>query len=367
MSYQKKKILLISSGSGGHAVPILELYKELITNIKYDVVIYHSGSEIENELFKGTGAVKIISGKLNRHEKTKNIFEGIKLIFGFVEVFCLLLFKRPNLIVSKGGFLSVPILGVAKIFRIPIFLHESDIVLGLSNKLFVDQAEKIFVSFPTENYKIEDDVSHKLIYSGLIVRKFEPEAPSKPKQMPVIYILGGSQGARDINETVVKLLPKLLIKYKIIHQTGQKDYLWVESAAKELEPELKKNYTCFDFSLSKGAQSLVSADLVLSRAGANTIGELILLMKPAILIPYPYASGDHQLKNARFLEKQGSVIVLRQENLSSDSLRERIDYLLGNKDNLRNLSEKIAKAIKINGTEIIAKEIDEFLLMDKMH
>jgi len=348
---KKKKIYLISSGTGGHAAPILLLYKELSKLPGIEVLILHSGSDIEQKLFVNTKSRKIISAKFNRNSFIKKLASYPLVILGMIQAKILLIFNRPDLIVSKGGYGSVPILFLAKILKIPYFIHESDSHMGLANKIFAKKADKVFLGFPKELYDGEAN-DKKYIYVGQLVS----ELPKINKEdQKVIYITGGSQGAESINETVYKVLDDLVDKYKVFHQVGDKNIKVAENAKKDLS-QGAVNYKPFGFSYDLAREAMAKADLVITRAGANTIGEIAKNKKASILIPYPYAANNHQMKNAKYLEKNGSAILVPEKQLNEKYLLERIEYLLkGNNADV--LGGKINLAIKSNGLESIVSEI----------
>ena len=339
-------------------MPVLEIYDELREN-GAEPIIFHSGSKIELELFKNTKSIKILSGKLHRRFSLINFWEGLKLIVGFIQSFILLVYFRPRSIFSKGGFCALPVLSNANLLRIPFSLHESDSIIGLTNKLFLNRASKVFLSFPLSIYS--EKLPPNAIYSGLIVRKSISNTKRKTSYnaKPQIFITGGSQGAVSMNNLIFEILPSLLKKYDIVHQVGRHSY---EKAVKINETLENRDgeYYFFDFSMQKGEKAMISSDLIICRAGANTIGELAALSKAAILIPYRYASADHQLKNAKFFERANAAILLREENLNGKTLMDRIEYLLSDNKNLQTLGQNCSKAIKHDGL----CEISQFLLKD---
>lgn len=354
-----KKVFLIAGSTGGHAMPIFCLAKELKGN--YNTKIFISGTKIEQEIFKGMPTVKILSGKFNRHQKIKNVGGSILLVAGFIESLFYLLFNRPDLIISKGGFLAVPILFAAKVLFIPYFTHESDSEIGLTNKIFMKGAKQFYLGFPLEMYK--DDKPVNAIYSGQIVRTEPLSSQGKQdNEKPVIFITGGSQGSKKINQIVKTILPDLLSNYQIIHQTGQNDLAEIEKELKQnLSEDLIKNYHGFTFSIEENLVALKKSDLVIGRAGANTIGEIAALSRASILIPYPYAAADHQTKNARYMEKVGGAIVIKEENLTEKSLLDRIKFLMKDRKNLDVIGKNAHKAIKFDGLSEILNKIKEFV------
>ena len=348
----KKKIYLVSSGTGGHAAPILLLYKKLLNVPKLEVEILHSGTKIERDLFRGTKSRKIISAKFDRNSFLKKTISYPIIFAGLLQAKALLIFKRPDMIFSKGGYGAVPVLLVARILKIPYFLHESDSHMGLANKAFTDKAKKVFLGFPNDIYD-QDFSDKKYQYVGQIVGVF-PKI--KKNSRKTIYITGGSQGAESINKIIYKIVDKLIKEYSIFHQVGDNN----TEGAKKIKNGLgenAKNYNFFGFSTDKAKEATSKADLIIARAGANTIGEIAINKKASILIPYPYAASDHQTKNAKYLEKTGSAIIINQGQLSENSLLERIEYLLGNMSNSKILGEKIGKAIKTDGLKSVAEVI----------
>lgn len=352
-----KKVILISSSSGGHALPVFHIYKELKQSEKCQVTIYCSGSEIEKKIFGSIPTITIIAGKFDRNHKVKNIFQSIKTFIGLIQSLFLLVFYRPDLIFSKGGFCSFPVLTVARMLGIPYFIHESDSSMGLSNKIFVKEAKKVFVGFPLDFY--ENEESKKFIYSGLIIQDFR-QVRKVSSELPKIFVTGGSQGAQVINQAIIKMLPRLLEKFSVIHQVGDKNLEYIIEKVKHIDKNLIQNYDLYGFSLEKNMESLVSADLIISRAGATTIGEIAKLNKPSILIPYKYASSNHQVKNSRYLEKTNSAIIIREENFNIDSLYERIRFLFSDKKNLEILGSNINRSIKTDGLKVVTDEIINF-------
>ena len=352
-----KKLILIAGSTGGHALPIFDIYQEL--KDEYQIKIFVSGSAIEHDIFKGTPRVKIISGRLNRHSFVKMLLGLFSIAIGFIEAFFYLLFNRPKLIMAKGGFLAVPVLSAAKILNIPYFTHESDSEMGLTNKKYGLSAKKLFVGFPLEVYN--DAIAKKAEYSGQIIRKVFLTHKKERIYKNRIMITGGSQGARKINQQIFEILPELLKKYEILHQIGERDIIEANNILNNLNQTEKTQYHTFGFSVEDIEKGMTEADLIIGRAGANTIGEIAALSKASILIPYPHAATDHQNKNAKYLEKTGSAIIIKEEVLNSKILLDIIDYLFSDKKNLEVLGKKISNAIKINGLEVISKEIKKFM------
>ena len=243
---QKKKIFLISSSTGGHAIPVLELYNELKKVNEFDIKIIHSGSEVEKKIFPRENSIILCSGKVNRFKDIGSAKEYLKVFAALFLSIYLLLIHRPKLIFSKGGFSAVPILFWARIFKIPYLLHESDSVMGLSNKMFYKNSLKAFVSFPKDVYNLKDK---NVVYSGMIIRDIVQQKSIFDK--PVLLFAGGSQGSEVLNNIVMEILPELLKDYKVIHHIGTYNIENIHNYMKNIPEILQKNYSYFEFSYDK--------------------------------------------------------------------------------------------------------------------
>lgn len=344
---KKDKIFLISSSTGGHALPVYHIYENLSSD--FELRVFHSGSKLEKEIFKNCSVSKIVAGKIKRYNLWSSFFEIMKTIIGFCQALIFLLFSRPKVIISKGGFCSVPVLSAANFLRIPYILHESDSVMGISNKIFAKRATRVFVGFPESFYPETDQ--NKIEYCGQIIH-FDEIKKSKYDR-PVIYITGGSLGARSINDVVLKMIVQLTQKYFIVHSTGVENYEKINEYRLKLDEKQKKNYRIFDFSTTESRKSLIDADLIIARAGATTIGEIAFLSKASILIPYKYAAGDHQIKNAKYMEKSGGAIMIKEENFDAASLGERINFVFSDQRNAAVIGKLAHDILKTDGLETI--------------
>ncbi len=349
------KILLVSSSTGGHAIPIFEIYKELVSR-KFDVYVIHANSLIEKELFKGAKSYVIRSGKGKHGRIAVKVAESFKLLFSVFQVLIILIRVRPKMIFSKGGFNSIPVLFWAKLIGIPYIIHESDSVIGRANRLYSKNAKTFFVSFPKECYgKNNFDIK----YSGLIVRDFFQAKKSNGKK--TIFITGGSLGAKVFSNTISSILPSLLNKYKVIYNSGAADHAIDNDCLQKIEKEKFKNYESFSFSYNKMADAISRCDLIITRSGANIIGEIAKLKKASILIPYPYATNNHQIKNAKYLERMGATILIKQDMLTPANLLNRIEYLMLDERNLKVIGENANKSIKHDGKDVIISEILKYM------
>jgi len=283
----------------------------------------------------------------------KGISESKKIIEDF----------DPEIIFTKGGYVSLPVGKAAVSLGYPLVIHESDSIIGLSNRLLAKKADRVCVAYPVENYKNEQ--LNNLIYTGNPIREDIYDGNRKrgieefglSEKLPTIMIIGGSQGALAINQLISEVLTVLLAKYQIIHVSGERDYDWLLYKSQQLDKSLAKNYHLHNFLSSSLKDAYAVSDLVISRAGNNVIAELAALAKPTILIPLSTSANDHQLVNAQILSQAGAAVLMLQEHLSSKKLSRQIDILFERPDELESMAKNIEKFAKKDAAEAVAKEI----------
>ncbi|MCR4567488.1 MAG: undecaprenyldiphospho-muramoylpentapeptide beta-N-acetylglucosaminyltransferase [Pseudobutyrivibrio sp.] len=314
-----KKIVMTGGGTAGHVTPNLALVPYL-KEAGYEIFYIGSYTGIEKKLVENAGIpyYGISSGKLRRYHDWKNFTDPFRVIKGFSEANQLLKHIAPDVVFSKGGFVSVPVVMAAARQRIPSIIHESDMTPGLANKIAIPFASKICCNFPeTMNYL----PSGKAVHTGSPIRK-ELFTGSKEAGLefcgfdetkPVILIMGGSIGSKFINEAVWSSLDTLLAKFQIVHLVGKGN---INKAYSD-----KAGYKQFEFINEQLNDVFAMTDLMISRAGANSISEILALNIPNILIPLSAAAsrGD-QILNAASYEKQGFSTVLQEEDLTSQIL-----------------------------------------------
>lgn len=334
-----KRIVLTGGGTAGHVTPCIALLPEL-KNEGFDIHYIGSYNGIERKLIEEYHIPYhgISSGKLRRYFDLKNFSDPFKVMKGYFEALHILKQIKPDIVFSKGGFVTVPVVMAAKKHNIPVIIHESDITPGLANKLALPSSNVICVNFPeTLKYLPEN----KAVLTGTPIRK-ELFSGNKihgldfcgfTANKPVILIVGGSTGSKAINEIVRGMLPTLLRDYQIIHLCGKGnlDDRFNDTAG----------YVQYEYIKSELNDLFAAADLVISRAGANAICELLALRKPNILIPLPAASsrGD-QLLNAESFERQGYSYVLKEEELSLSNLLQSIQAVMEHKQEYINAMQQ---------------------------
>ncbi|MCI5588139.1 MAG: undecaprenyldiphospho-muramoylpentapeptide beta-N-acetylglucosaminyltransferase, partial [Lachnospiraceae bacterium] len=327
-----KKIVLTGGGTAGHVTPNIALIPEL-KKAGYDVHYIGSYDGIEKKLIERLGIpyYGISSGKLRRYIDIKNLSDPFKVIKGFAQARHLLGKIKPDVVFSKGGFVSVPVVVAAKTRKIPCIIHESDMTPGLANKICIPCATRVCTNFPETMKHIP---AQKAVLTGSPIREelFHGDKEKGLKfcgfdnSKPVILIIGGSLGAVAVNNAVRSILPTLLEKYQVIHLCGK---------GKTDESLLNtKGYVQYEYIQDELPDLMAAADLIISRAGANAICEILALRKPNILIPLSAeASRGDQILNAASFEKQGYSIVIQENEITNDKLLEAVNK--ANKDSAK--------------------------------
>ncbi len=326
-----KKIILTGGGTAGHVTPNIALLPGL-READFDITYIGSYNGIEKQLLKEQKIpyYGISSGKLRRYFDIKNFSDPLKVVKGFGQSIRLMRKLKPDIVFSKGGFVSVPVILAAKFCHVPSIIHESDLTPGLANKLAIPNAAKVCCNFPeTLKYLPEE----KAVLTGSPIRS-ELLTGNKEnarrlcgftKEKPVLFIVGGSSGSKFINDTIRGLLPELLKTYQVIHMCGKGN---IEAAL-----DRTAGYKQFEYIGKELNDIFALTDLVISRAGANSICELLALHKPNILIPLSAnASRGDQILNAQSFEKQGFSVVIEEEIITPDKLLNIIHETYKNKD-----------------------------------
>ncbi len=336
-----KKIVLTGGGTAGHVTPNIALLPHL-KEAGFEISYMGSYEGIEKRLIGDFNIpyYGIATGKLRRYFSLKNFTDPFNVLKGFAEAKDILKKIKPDVIFSKGGFVSVPVVRAAASLGIPCIIHESDMTPGLANKLCIPAAKKVCCNFP-ETYNLLPP--EKAVLTGSPIRE-ELATGSKDAGLslcgfhnmkPVILIIGGSLGATNINYYVRKALPQLLERYQVIHLCGKDkvDNLLLDTPG----------YKQFEYVKEDLKDLFATADIVVSRAGANAICELLALKKPNLLIPLPAnASRGDQILNANSFLSQGFSMVLPEEDLEEASLVKAIDALYENRASYRHTMEESA-------------------------
>ena len=364
------KIIFTGGGTGGHVFPIIAIALSIREKDPNVLMSYIGPSDFTTSVFLPKANIKtnyVFSGKIRRYISFKAIISNIIDIFfnipvGFVHSFLIMFFTMPDLIISKGGYGSIPVIFSGLILRVPIFIHESDVAPGLANRISGRFAKKIFTSFSPEI--TEYFPKEKMVQTGGPVRKniinWNKENTLKLKgDKSVIFIIGGSQGSEKINDVIFQSLGDLLKDFEIIHQTGIKDINRAkkESVAMIDEDLLGYYHPLFFLDENELACAYNCSEIVIGRAGGGMISEVSSIGKPSILIPLTHSAQNHQAKNAYAYAKNGACLVLEEPNFTGHFLLEKLKTID---------KEKMSKAAKefspFNASEKISKEILDYLI-----
>lgn len=326
-----KKIVLTGGGTAGHVTPNIALLPSL-KEAGYEVSYIGSYDGIEKKLIEEMGIpyYGISSGKLRRYKSLKNLSDPFRVIKGFAQAHKLLKKIKPDIVFSKGGFVSVPVVLAAGMRKIPAIIHESDMTPGLANKISMNSAVKICCNFPETLSFLPRE---KAVLTGSPIRE-ELLQGSKAaglricgftSEKPVLMVIGGSTGAVRVNEAIRNILPELLKKYQVVHICGK------NKMDETLEDT--KGYIQFEYINKELRDLFAMCDIVISRAGANAICELIALKKPNLLIPLSAdASRGDQILNARSFKQQGYSAMIEEEDITPERLLQAVDEVYYNRD-----------------------------------
>lgn len=353
-----KRIILTGGGTAGHVTPNIALLPRL-KELGYDIQYIGSYNGIEKELIEQFQIPYhgISSGKLRRYFSTQNFTDPFRVIKGFSEANKLIKELQPDVIFSKGGFVSVPIVMAGKRNKIPTIIHESDMTPGLANKIAIPTATKICCNFPETLKFLPKD---KSILTGSPIRQElltgDKRAALKlcgfTDDKPVILIIGGSLGSVVVNNAIRLILPELLEEFQVIHLCGKGK---VDDTLKELN-----GYAQFEYIKDELKDIFAISNIVISRAGANAICELLALRKPNLLIPLSAnASRGDQILNAHSFEQQGFSVVIEEEELSKEILLESIKKLYLDRDSFINA---MSQSDQQNSIETIIHLIENLCL-----
>lgn len=350
-----RKIVLTGGGTAGHVTPNIALLPSL-KEAGYEIAYVGSYDGIEKRLIEDFNIpyTGISTGKFRRYLDPKNLTDPFRVIKGYIEAKNFLKNYRPDVVFSKGGFVSVPVVRAAASLHIPCIIHESDMTPGLANKLCIPVAKKVCCNFP-ETLKLLPE--NKAVLTGSPIRAELSQGNRLAgldmcgfsANKPIIMVTGGSQGASNVNKAVREALPQLLKEFQVVHLCGKG----------KLDNVLLSTpgYKQFEYVKAELKDLFAMADLVISRAGANAICELLALKKPNILIPLPSSSsrGD-QLLNAQSFESQGFSIVINEDDLTTSLLVNKVKELYSDRQAYH---DAMSKSGQMDSIKTIMKLIEE--------
>lgn len=370
------KIVFTGGGSGGHFYPIIAVAQQVRELVKEEKLIeptlyfisptpYNRGVLFDNKIIYK----KVMSGKQRIYPSFLNFIDKFKISWGIIQALWVLFWIYPDIIFSKGGFGSIPVVLAGRILGIPIIIHESDSVPGRANSWAGKFANKIAISYPSSALFFN---KNKVAWTGNPVREEISSISTEggheylgfDKRTPTILILGGSLGSQFINNAILDVLPELIKKYQIIHQVGKENYKEMKETADLVlsNSPFADRYKIFDYLNDLGMKMAAgAADLIISRAG-STIFEIALWGKPSIIIPITESNGDHQRKNAYSYLSAKACIVIEENNLTPEILMSEIDRLLTQKSLLAEMSTAARNFARPEAGRLIAREIIDTLI-----
>ncbi|TSC55101.1 MAG: UDP diphospho-muramoyl pentapeptide beta-N acetylglucosaminyl transferase [Parcubacteria group bacterium LiPW_30] len=366
------KILFTGGGSGGHFYPIIAIAQKINELIQKEKILdaklyfmsdspYNKAVLYENEMI----FVFASAGKVRRYFSILNIIDIFKTVAGVIKAFLSMYLIYPDVVVGKGGYASFPALMAAKLLRIPVVIHESDSYPGRTNMWAGKFAERIAVSYEEAGKHFP---ANKVAFTGQPVRKeilipLQSGAYEYLKlspDLPTIFILGGSSGAKLINETIIDILPELLQKYQVIHQVGgdkMKETQALVSVVLGEDSPLKERYRMFGYLNSLALRMAAGTSPLIISRGGSTIFEIAAWGLPSIIIPIKDSNGDHQRKNAFNYGRSGAGVVIEEINLSPHLLLAEINGLMGDKERKEKMSKNAKDFYKADAAEKIAREV----------
>lgn len=366
--------IIITGGHPSPAIAFVEKIREDYPNIeiiflgkKFDTSDNKSLSFEYKELSHyPLKYINFTSGRITRILSIANIFGLFGFLWGLIKAFYILIRHRPNFVMSFGSYIALPVCTAAYILHIKVYTHEQTIAPGLSNRIIALFAKKVFISFkesanffPNKNVIYSGNLLRKQIYN--FESKIELFAENVNQNLPCVYITGGSLGSHSINLHVENIIKKLLTRYVVIHQTGDvsefADFEKLSRLKAGLAPNPANNYILKKHISSEEIGPVYKkANLVICRAGANTVFELVALLKPSILIPLPWSANNEQIKHAEKLANLGCCEIFFQ-NEKSEKLFELIEKTITNLNFYEKNIRKISEEFKTDGLNVICQAV----------
>ncbi len=373
------RICLTGGTTGGHLFPLIFVAREIkkiAQERNLPLRIFYLGSKpFKEEILKEEGIEIYLlpEVKLRRYFSFKNFFDLLKFPFNFVLAFYYLFKFLPNVIFSKGGPGSLGVVISGYLLGIPVFIHDSDSIPGLTNRISSFFAQRIYLAFESaqkyfsssKTKVVGQPIDAYLIKEPVTLKDYERYGLDPEKKL--VLVLGGSQGSQSLNDLIVQILPELLNLAQVVHQTGEKNfketYFYAEGLLVQKNKEKMKDYHPFPFLPHDETIYLMKmADLIVARAGSGTIFEIAAVGKPSILIPLgKKVVGMHQIMNARIYQRYEACLVLEEENAKPHLLLSTIREVLTNLSLAEKLERGAKKFAKIDAAQIIAQELISFV------
>lgn len=353
---KKLRVLLTGGGTGGHIYPIVAVARKLRdwarqNGVEADLRYYGQSGEYRQLLEEsGIKVSGIAASKLRRYFSLLNFLDFFRFVFGFFQALWKLFWFMPDVAFSKGGPGALAVICAARFYLVPLVVHESDAVPGLTNRLSSRKAKVVDLAFNAAAERLPKiKASVHVVGQPLRPEVLESVSAAEAKklfgfapQKPLVLVLGGSQGSEALNDFVLTNLEKLLSRFQVLHLVGRQNYQehkrQYEFTAKNFSPILKDNYKFADYLDKNIGAAMDAADLIISRAGAGAIFEIAAKGKPSIVVPFPEAAADHQRENAYIYAQAGAAAVIEQQNLLPSILIEQAEKILNNPEIYKKMS-----------------------------
>lgn len=366
--------------TGGHLTPSLLVIEELQKNNNWE--IFYLGRKytaegdkslsLEAKIIpqKGIHFLSLNAGRLQQKFTRYTFSAFLRIPFGFLQAFFYLLKIKPNVVLSFGSYVSVPVVFGAWLLKIPVMIHQQTLVMGKADKINAKYARKIAVSWPES---LNNFPKEKVVLTGNPLRpnlfKIDNQfldSLDLDKNLPLILVTGGNQGSHRINLAVEGTLKRLLDKYNLFHQTGNvgnfNDFERLTKIKNNLPSQLKNRYHLSRFVPGAEWTALLNkADLVVSRAGINTLSEFMVLDKPCLLIPIPWLFNNEQNVNAQMMKKLGLAEIVNQDDLSSEKLYQKLTIMMSQIENYQKKNNKTTRLINLEAAVKIVNELEKLV------
>ncbi|MGE5632999.1 MAG: undecaprenyldiphospho-muramoylpentapeptide beta-N-acetylglucosaminyltransferase [Caulobacteraceae bacterium] len=371
-----KKVILSGGGTGGHIYPAVSIAKEIKKRYK-DVDILFIGTEkgLENSIVpkEGFNLKNIKVRGFERRLSFANVIAVKESVVSLFSVAKVIRSFKPDIVIGTGGYVCGSVLLAAALLNIPTLIHEQNAFPGVTNKILSRMADVVALNFKEASKYFPNN--NKIIVTGNPIRSDILNATKEAglrefgftRDLPVVFVVGGSRGAKKINESVLPIAKYCTSgkSFQMLHMTGQSQYESVlESYKKEGIPTGTSLLKVVPY-LHNMPQALAASDIIISRCGASTLSEITALGKPSILIPFPYATDNHQEYNARALEKNGAAVVILERDLNDNILFSEVMNMLQNPDKTKKMAVKSKEFGKTDAAEIIVDEAKK--LVQKKH
>lgn len=359
------KVIFAGGKTGGHIFPAIAMAKEFKKRFHQSWITFVGTKEgMESKIIppQGFELLYLQTQGLSRRSRLSNLFLGFCLLRGFYQAYKILNRKKPNLVVGTGGYVSFPIVFVAGLKGVPVMIQEQNSYPGISTRFLAHFSDRVCLSYADSTRYFRSPRKIRVIGNpirediGLGERKQALKQFGLDQSKKTIFIFGGSQGAHGINQVMLRCLDLLQSDWQILWQTGERDFGEISRKVKEM----KVKSAVLPFIEDMGSAYAVS-DIVVSRSGALTLAEITACGKPSILIPFPFATADHQRYNAEALQKQGAATMILEKDLTPERLLQELTVLLCDEKRLQHMAEQSRRMGQPEATSLLVDEMEGLL------